>query len=85
MWMPLVGGHQHSGTMKKRYVLAIVFAAISIILFWLIAEKMNILKEQMPTSWTEDHSADCAVVLTGQSGHWYRGHWDRGHWDRAAT
>ena len=47
----------------KRIALLVVgiFAA----LVWVFRQESREIRQQKVTSWTEDHSADCAVVLTG--------------------
>ncbi len=54
--------------MKRWKILAASLACIAILFGWLILRQVRQIKKQPPTAWTEDHSADCAVVLTGAPG-----------------
>lgn len=48
----------------NRYLLAFILL-LSLALCWFFYLEMHNVSRQGISSWTEDHSADCAVVLTG--------------------
>lgn len=53
--------------MKRMIVIAVLAIAVISILFCFRRE-VKIIAEEPVSAWTEDHRADCAVVLTGGAG-----------------
>ncbi|PCI28402.1 hypothetical protein COB52_03735 [Candidatus Kaiserbacteria bacterium] len=48
-----------------RRVISLGLLFGSIVIVWLYQQESRLILKQKVTSWQEDHSADCAVVLTG--------------------
>ncbi len=54
--------------MNRGFIILIIFALLCGLGLWRFLLEMDRISRQPITAWLEDHSADCAVVLTGSSG-----------------
>lgn len=56
------------GPKKTKRVIILSTVLVALIVGWAIAREMRFILAQPISSWTEDQSADCAVVVTGGPG-----------------
>jgi uncharacterized SAM-binding protein YcdF (DUF218 family) len=51
----------------KRFLLVLLLAAFAVFAWFFVREYQRVTGQPL-TSWTQDHTADCALVLTGGQG-----------------
>lgn len=51
-----------------KYLVAAGIGGLLVFSVWTFFAEVQTISSYAPTSWTEDHAADCAVVLTGGPG-----------------